>query len=167
MKTVAQIALEIGVTKQAIHDRRKREPLKSQLESLTERIDNTLYVNLDGETLIKSLFNKKSSRLLLDDSTRIFDEPTRKLDEVTSDFIKILQEQIIKQNEQIEKLQEELKTEREHSREQADKILQLAQQGQRLAENAQTLQAMENVKPQLTEEKKRGLFNIFSRKKHE
>ena len=166
MKTVAQIAREIGVSKQAVHDKRKREPLKSQLQGLTELVDNTLYISLDGESLIKSTFNKNPSSEMLDESTSKLDEPTSKLDESSSDFIKALQQQVTMQHAQIEKLQEELSKEREHSREQADRIIQLAEQGQKLAENAQTLHAMENVKPQLSNEKKRGLFKIFSKNKN-
>jgi len=60
MKTIAQIAREIGVSKQAIHNKIKKEPLKSNLRGMTKTIDNALQIDVDGESLIKSAFNENS-----------------------------------------------------------------------------------------------------------
>jgi len=150
MKTIAQIAREIGVSKQAIHNKIKKEPLKSSLRGKTKTIDNALQIDVDGESLIKSAFNENS----VDASSIKIDTSSTKVDEASIDFMKILKEQIDILNTQNEDLRQQLNDERLHSRKQADEILQLAQQGQKLAENAQTLHAMENVKPQ-----KQGFFS--------
>ena len=168
MKTVAQIAREIGVSKQAVHNKIRKEPLKSNLQGLTETIDNALQINLDGERLIKLEFINKLSINQIDELVNTTDEVTNKIDEEPTDIIKVLQEQIATLNAQNEDLRKQLNDERTHSREQADKILQLAEHGQKLAENAQSLHAMDNLKLQLTEEKKRGFFGkLFSRSKHD
>lgn len=57
-KTILQIASEIGVSKQAIWQKIKREPLASALKNMTQKIGNTLYVNPDGVDLIKNNFYK-------------------------------------------------------------------------------------------------------------
>jgi plasmid replication initiation protein len=95
-----------------------------------------------------------------------FHEKTSTVDDLTVNFIKSLQSQIANLIAQNEDLRRQLNEERLHNREQSNKIILLAEQGQKIVENAQTLQAIENVKHRLTEEKKRGLFNIFSRRKN-
>jgi len=152
MKTIAQIAREIGVSKQAVHHRIKKEPLKSALHDKVETIDNALHIDIDGERLIKSAFN-----------TNVVDSSSIMIDEMTSELVEVLKAQITELTAQNEDLRQQLNDERTHSRKQADEILQLAQQGQKLAENAQTLHALDNVKPQLTAEKKQGFFSRFSR----
>lgn len=56
MKTVRQIAEEIGVSKQAVFKKMKREPLSTSLRGLTSTVDGRLMVSVDGENLIKSAF---------------------------------------------------------------------------------------------------------------
>ena len=143
MKTVAQIAREIGVSKQAVHSKLKKEPLKSGLSDKIETIDNALHINIDGEKLIKAAFD-----------VDLVDEPSSVIDEVSSGLlIEMLMAQITALNAQNEDLRQQLNDERAHSRKQADEILQLAQQGQKLAETAQMLM--------LANGKKRGLFSKF------
>jgi predicted transcriptional regulator len=150
MKTIAQIAREIGVSKQAVHQKIKQEPLSTSLRQLTSMKGRALTIDVDGESLIKSAFNEN----LVDGSSTKVDTSSTEIDEPTSDFIKILKEQIDVLNAQNEDLRQQLNDERVHSRKQADEIIQLAQQSQKLAENAQTLHAMENVKP-----KRQGFFS--------
>jgi predicted transcriptional regulator len=162
MKTIAQIAREIGVSKQAVHKRINKEPLKSSLQGLMETIDNALHINIDGEKLILSAFNGN----LVDELLIKVDEQPTNIDEPTTELIRALKDQITTLNAQNKDLRQQLNEERSHSRKQSNEILQLAQQGQKLAENAQTLHALENVKPQqlANSNKKKGLFNkIFSR----
>lgn len=61
MKTVRQLADEIGVSKQAIHQKMKKEPLSTSLRQFTSTVDGVVYVSVDGENLIKSTFSKVSS----------------------------------------------------------------------------------------------------------
>ena len=56
MKTVRQIADELGVSKQAVFKKMKREPLSTSLQGLVSTINGRLMVSTDGENLIKSAF---------------------------------------------------------------------------------------------------------------
>lgn len=56
MKTIRQIADEIGVSKQAVFKKIKREPLSTSLQGLTSTVDGRLMVSVDGEKLIKQEF---------------------------------------------------------------------------------------------------------------
>lgn len=56
MKTIRQIAEELGVSKQAVFKKMKREPLSTGLRGLTSTVDGRLMVSVDGENLIKSAF---------------------------------------------------------------------------------------------------------------
>ena len=60
MKTIKQIADEIGVSKQAVFYRMKRPPLSNTLQSLTTRLDGVLMVSFDGENLIKQAFSENT-----------------------------------------------------------------------------------------------------------
>ena len=130
MKTVTQLAREMGVSKQAVHTKIKKEPLKSALCDKMETIDNALHINVDGERLVKSAFN-----------ITMVDELSRPADEPSTELVEVLKSQITILNAQNEDLRQQLNEERKHSRKQADGILQLAEQGQKLAETIQTLYA--------------------------
>ena len=56
MKTIREIADEIGVSKQAVFKKIKREPLSTSLQGLTSTVDGRLTVSVDGEKLIKQAF---------------------------------------------------------------------------------------------------------------
>ena len=60
MKTIRQIADEIGVSKQAVFKKIKHEPLSTSLQGLTATVDGRLMVEVDGEKLIKQAFSEKS-----------------------------------------------------------------------------------------------------------
>ena len=57
MKTIRQIADEIGVSKQAVFKKIKREPLSTSLQGFTATVDGRLMVEVDGEKLIKQAFS--------------------------------------------------------------------------------------------------------------
>jgi len=56
MKTIKQIATEIGVTKQAVFYKIRKPPLSDSLQPYISTDDGTLMVSVDGETLIKQAF---------------------------------------------------------------------------------------------------------------
>lgn len=56
IKTIAQIANEIGVSKQAVWQKIKREPLATNLSEFTQKIGNTVYISNDGISIIKNCF---------------------------------------------------------------------------------------------------------------
>jgi hypothetical protein len=58
MKTIRQIADEIGVSKQAVFKKIKREPLSTSLQGFTATVDGRLMVSVDGEKLIKQAFSE-------------------------------------------------------------------------------------------------------------
>jgi len=57
MKTIKTLAGEIGVTKQAVFQKMKKEPLASGLNNLTTRVGGVVYVYPEGEGMIKEQFH--------------------------------------------------------------------------------------------------------------
>ena len=56
IKTIREIAEEIGVSKQAVFKKINRQPLSTELMGLTATVDGRLMVSVDGEKLIKQAF---------------------------------------------------------------------------------------------------------------
>ena len=148
-KTVKEIAAEIGVSKQAIFKKMKREPLSTGLQGLTTTVDGRLMVSVDGEKLIKQAFlghePSTTDNQLTVEVDGLVDGPSTKLEEKTAEvdgenrLYEILEKELQAKNEQIAaqqveiaNLQGELSAERQHSREQAERIAVLADQAQRL-----------------------------------
>ena len=148
-KTVKEIAAEIGVSKQAIFKKMKREPLSTGLQGLTTTVDGRLMVSVDGEKLIKQAFlghePSTTDNQLTVEVDGLVDGPSTKLEEKTAAvdgenrLYEILEKELQAKNEQIAaqqveiaNLQGELSAERQHSREQAERIAVLADQAQRL-----------------------------------
>ena len=98
MKTIKVLASEIGVTKQAIFQRMKKEPLASGLSDLTTKIDNTVYVYPKGEELIKKQFNKKQSSFNNDDDLNA----DYRLTEVIQGNLDFLKEQLVRKDRQLD-----------------------------------------------------------------
>ena len=156
MKSISQISKEIGVSTQAVYKKIKKEPLSTSLHGLLTTVDNKLTADETGERLIKATFNKNT----------VPSASTKEIDNLTTEFIRSLQAQIESLTLQNEDLRQQLNEERQHSREQAEKMLPLLEQAQTLASNAQHLQALDNIKPQLAGEKKKGFFSrIFAKDK--
>ena len=88
MKTIKQISEEIGVSKQAIHQKIKQEPLSSSLQQYISNKGNTLYIDVDGENMIKSAFAKEVSSMVDVNQTSII------VNQLTTQYIESLQVQI-------------------------------------------------------------------------
>lgn len=127
-KTIKQIAEELGVSKQAVHQKRKSKELSSALQPFTSTVDGVVYISVDGENLIKQAFLKK-------DRKRVDDEFTPKID---GSFTPLENSEIIFLRGQIEKLQTELEKEREHNREKDKQLLETLN---KLAESQAALSA--------------------------
>ena len=123
-KTTKEIAEEIGVSKQAVFKKMKREPLSTGLQGLTTTVDGRLIVSVDGEKLIKQAFSRCEPSTTDNQLTVEVDGQNR--------LYEILERELQAKNEQIVALQAELSKERQHSREQAERIAVLADQAQRL-----------------------------------
>jgi len=72
MKSIKQIADDIGVSKQAVFYRIKKPPLSDVLAPFISNNDGTLQVELDGENLIKQAFRQ--------DNNKIFDTKESSID---------------------------------------------------------------------------------------
>ena len=141
-KTVKEIAEEIGVSKQAVFKKIKREPLSTSLQGLMTTVDGRLMVSVDGEKLIKQAFLRcepsTADNQLTVEVDGLVDEPSTKKEENggvvdgQNRLYEILERELQAKNEQIAALQAELSKERQHSREQAERIAVLADQAQRL-----------------------------------
>ena len=73
MKTIRQIADELGVSKQAVFKKIKNEPLSTSLQGLMGMVDGRLTVSVDGEKLIKQAFSKGWKQCAVDDSSTKID----------------------------------------------------------------------------------------------
>jgi hypothetical protein len=112
MKTIKQIADEIGVSKQAVFYRIKKEPLSNALQPFMTNNDGVLTVSFDGETLIKTEFLRNNSYQTFDvkEATKrdSFDAPIIDLLRETIDTLKTQLESKDKQLESKDKQIEEL-----------------------------------------------------------
>lgn len=105
MKTVRQIAEEIGVSKQAVFKKMKREPLSTSLRGLTSTVDGRLMVSVDGENLIKSAFLPSGPSTDHQPVDGLVDAPSTEVDGVMvvlQATIDTLQEQLRVKDRQIE-----------------------------------------------------------------
>lgn len=99
MKTIKQIAEEIGVSKQAVHKKRKSKELSTSLQPFTETVDGVVYISVDGERLLKSAFDG------MDRKHVDANEPTTRSRYVDGEtIIKILQSQLEEKDKQIAEL---------------------------------------------------------------
>ena len=99
--TRAEIAAALGVSKQAIHKKRKSEPLSTSLRQLTTTVDGTVYISEDGFSLIKQAFSKKQrqpDRQPVDDNQPQVDG---EVDGQKAAEIEFLREQIRAMNDQL------------------------------------------------------------------
>ena len=129
MKTIKQIAEEVGVSKQAVQKRIVRDPLYTRLSPYIYTEKGVKYIDETGERLIKSVFIKNSKEAVSIDTA--IDKNKESIDladnqrqnvysNVHSDIIKILQDNIaVLQNQletkdrQIEDLTSTIKTQAE------------------------------------------------------
>jgi len=94
MKTIKQIADEIGVTKQAVHQKRKSKLLSTALQPFTSTVEGVVYISVDGENLIKSAFSA------IDRKHVYVNEPST-VDGHVDAIISMLQRELEVKNEQI------------------------------------------------------------------
>ena len=104
MKTIREIADEIGVTTQAVHKRINREPLCGQIRKHRTPSDNHVYMDVDGEKLIKQAFLRTRA------TTNRVHGCRSVHGDVHSDFMSFLQEQIRIKDSQIAELNAIIKT---------------------------------------------------------
>lgn len=116
-KTVKQIADELGVTKQAVHQKRKSKELSTALQPFTTTVDGVVYISVDGENLIKRAFLRNARKQVDGSFTTTVDGS------FTPSFTPPEDSEIVFLRGQVEKLQTELEKEREHNREKDKQLL--------------------------------------------
>lgn len=146
MKTIKQIANEIGVSRQAVHKKIKQEPLSTSLQKFMSTVGKTVYIEVDGECLIKSAFAKDDLSTLSNESVDKVDKKVDEVDSLSTKFIENLQEQIKLLSEQNKDLKDELKQEREHNRQQAERFADISEKLAELTRNSQVLLKQEQDK---------------------
>ena len=99
MKTIKQIAGEIGVSKQAVQKRIAREPLHTKLAPYISIHGDTKYINELGESLIKTAFLARNKGEGMG-----MDIPTNKGIDTIDTLISMLQLELEAKNKQIEDL---------------------------------------------------------------
>jgi len=100
MKTIKTLAGEIGVTKQAIFQKMKKEPLASGLNDLTTRVGGVVYVYPEGEGMIKEQFHRVQGVFTL---PRIGDIDANAINAL-HDSINALQQQLDRKDRQMDTL---------------------------------------------------------------
>ena len=93
-KTVSEIAREIGISRQALYKRIKAEPLSSDLQPFTSRVDGILYISADGEELIISVCSSSSR---IQGCVNRADNVDSKLDSQPDNQVDSIQESLISQ----------------------------------------------------------------------
>lgn len=160
MKTIKQIADEIGVSKTAVR-KKMTDEVKTKF---SQTVSGKIYIDENGERIIRSSFESKFSQTANRKPEEMFSQTVS--GHVFSDnkLYEILKEELKEKNKQIEKLQDELEKERQYSRDQFEKIAILADQAQRLhlAEIAQSDTSIEEVEN--VEEKPSLWKRIFKNK---
>ena len=104
-KTISQIAMEIGVSKQAVWQKIKKEPLSTKLKDSTKKIGNTLYVNTDGIELIKNSFFKINANNTSIDVNNHKENANKKSTDEIIDILTMQLKIINQQNENLAKNQ--------------------------------------------------------------
>jgi len=138
MKTIRQIANEIGVSKQAVYKRVKGS-LHTVVAPYAHTVDGVVYISDKGEKLIVKAFSESSvykgvyGIAYKDAHTEYTVEHTE------SREIIFLREQNKSLIEQLAAKDKQLENERTHSRDQADKLSDLAAQLAELSRNNQIL----------------------------
>ena len=137
-KTIKQISEELGVTKQAIHQRLKRNAdLKNSLKPFMKTVDGVIHVEVGGQNLLKEAFIKPINKYdVTDNKSNVTDNKgnvTDNKDNVTDNTlqpvitileatIKTLQEQLSVKDKQIENLTTTLQDSQETQRNLAEAL---------------------------------------------
>lgn len=101
-KTVKQIADELGVSKQAVHQKRKTKAMVTALQPFTTTVDGVVYISKEGEELLKEAFSG-TDRKAVDDNK--FTAVDGQVDAPEHPLYAILQAELAAKNRQIEQLQ--------------------------------------------------------------
>jgi len=142
MKTIKQIADEIGVSKQAVYKRVKGS-LHTVVAPYTHTVDGTVYISEQGEILIIQAFSKTDT--YKDTHTEVHNGAYTHT-HTNDNEVSFLREQNKTILEQLATKDKQLEDERLHSREQSKRLADLAEQLAELNRNNQILRKRTNTK---------------------
>ena len=104
LKTIRELADELGVSKQAIWQKIKRDT-SIDLRQFTSTKGNTVYVDVDGQKAIKSMFSKDSSTRDRQQKDDIDDNKKDDVDEQDEvKFLRNLVSEILSEKKELHKL---------------------------------------------------------------
>lgn len=106
MKTIKQIADEIGVSKQAIQQRLKKEPLASTCRPLLAMVGGVWQVPPEAETLILSAFSDAATSKTDKRPATLVDKQPASID---TQLVGLLREELLLKNAQIENLNQTIR----------------------------------------------------------
>lgn len=128
-KSIRQIADELGVSKQAVFKKIKREPLSTSLQGLMTTVDGRLMVSVDGEKLIKQAFSAcelsiGSQRLTSTVDSKVDGSSTENKG-VVDDMYSVLETTILTLREQLEVKDRQIAAKDQQIDQQAQTIMRL------------------------------------------
>lgn len=116
-KTIKELAEEIGISKQAVWQKIKKES-STDLQQFMSKKGNTIYVSKDGQNIIKSMFNRENKNVSDKENINVdvneltfLKELVYELQSEKKELYKLLDQQqqlTLQANQQIEKMQEQL-----------------------------------------------------------
>lgn len=166
-KTIRQIADELGVSKQAVHQKRKSKRLTAALQPFTSIVDGVVYIAPEGESLLRQAFQGSegsvTSTVSDNNFTPVDGNVDAHVDGSEHQLYAILREELAAKNRQIEQLQAQLAEQTQINKELAQSI-----NADRKNELAGTIREMlpegEPVVAVSEPKKKTGLFGwLFGR----
>ena len=101
-KTVKQIADELGVSKQAVHQKRKSKRLSATLQPFTTTVDGIVYIAPEGETLLKQAFLKNDTPAASTVADNKFTPVDGNVDGSEHPLYAILRDELAAKNRQLE-----------------------------------------------------------------
>ncbi|MDR0819053.1 MAG: hypothetical protein LBN43_05740 [Oscillospiraceae bacterium] len=149
-KTIRQIAAEIGVSRQAVHQKRKSKELSATLQPFTSIVNGAVYISADGEALIKKAFASSGYQRVEANKAATVESSVYGVLKATIDT---LQEQLVVKDEQL-----------------AAKDAQIAEITSALLSAQQTVQAAQalhagTIQTQLRNSSNRGIFSrVFGKR---
>lgn len=175
-KTISQIAKEIGVSRQAVWQKTKSEQFKEHIKEYSTVINSKLYINEDGEKIIKDAFkqliNERKQKNNVEIDSTITQSTTNEINYNNKQLIDILNQQITNLNKQNEQLRdenkyllEELHSERKHLNELSDKLAELAANAQKLHAGDIVIPKLNTKENETAPKKKNNIFGIFFKNK--
>lgn len=107
-KTIRQIAEELGVSKQAVHQKRKQPSMSTALQPFTSTVNGTVYISEEGVTILKRAFSENGNEAVADKFTESVNKQNDDLLSVLTRTVELLQEQLKAKDSQIKAKDEQI-----------------------------------------------------------